>query len=133
MLHTQTDTTPSRGNALQACVASLLGLEMEAVPNFVAAPEGYWDAMLAHAASLGLSLIKVPLTDGRFAFPSVPRTRCLARGDSPRGAHGHVVLATTGLQTQAVQPWRQWVEAGRVPGPAQRRVAICSAHNARST
>ena len=48
MLHLQTDTTPSHGNALQACVASLLGLEMEAVPNFVAAPEGYWEAMLAH-------------------------------------------------------------------------------------
>ena len=62
MLHLQTDTTPSHGNALQACVASLLGLEMEAVPNFVAAPEGYWDAMLAHAATLGLSLLKVPLT-----------------------------------------------------------------------
>ena len=53
MLHLQTDTTPSHGNALQACVASLLGLEMEAVPNFVAAPEGYWEAMLAHAATLG--------------------------------------------------------------------------------
>ena len=93
MLHLQTDTTPSHGNALQACVASLLGLEMEAVPNFVAAPEGYWDAMMAHAATLGLSLLKVPLTNGKLGFASNPSTRCLARGDSPRGAHGHVVLA----------------------------------------
>ena len=93
MLHLQTDTTPSHGNALQACVASLLGLEMEAVPNFVAAPEGYWDAMLAHAATLGLSLLKVPLTNGKLGFASNPSTRCLVRGDSPRGAHGHVVLA----------------------------------------
>ena len=92
-LHLQTDTTPSHGNALQACVASLLGLEMGAVPNFVAAPEGYWNAMLAHAAQLGLSLLKIPLADGRLPFPSVPLTRCLVRGDSPRGAHGHVVLA----------------------------------------
>ena len=93
MLHLQTDTTPSHGNALQACVASLLGLEMEAVPNFVAAPEGYWDAMMVHAATLGLSLLKVPLTNGKLGFASNPSTRCIARGDSPRGAHGHVVLA----------------------------------------
>ena len=103
MLHLQTDTTPSHGNALQACVASLLGLEMEAVPNFVAAPEGYWDAMLAHAATLGLALLKVPLTNGKLCFASNPSTRCVARGDSPRGAHGHVVLAAVASDGVSLQ------------------------------
>ena len=103
--------------------------------------------MLAHAASLGLGLLKAPLPielllhlplhqrlaqlldqpiglspdrpapprglqvpldrEGKLAFASSPGTRCVARGDSPRGAHGHVVLAAVAADG---------VAAGGAPG-----------------
>lgn len=37
----QDDFSPSRGNALQAAVASIFGLVLQDVPNFIDAPEGY--------------------------------------------------------------------------------------------
>ena len=36
--HLQTDMTAGSGNALQACVASMLGKPMDDVPNFVTMP-----------------------------------------------------------------------------------------------
>ena len=93
--HHQTDFTAGRGNALQACVASLFDCEtIEQVPNFIAAPD-YWAAMCAHASSRRLSWSKVPLDEvGRLpsAISSDVGQLCLVRGTSPRGAHGHVVI-----------------------------------------
>ena len=37
----QDDFSPARGNALQAAVASIFGLALQDVPNFIDAPEGY--------------------------------------------------------------------------------------------
>ena len=37
----QDDFSPARGNALQAAVASIFGLALQVVPNFIDAPEGY--------------------------------------------------------------------------------------------
>ncbi len=37
----QDDFTPSKGNALQACVASILGKSLDEVPNFVTLDCGY--------------------------------------------------------------------------------------------
>ena len=88
----QTVLEPPHGNALQACAASILGKALDGVPNFVEADD-YWQAMLDHASSIGLSVIKVPLTDGKLPFPSASGTFCIARGTSPRGAHGHVIVA----------------------------------------
>ena len=80
------------GNALQACVASLFGLRLDDVPNFVATSD-YWVSMLKFAKQQGLSLIKVPLgEDGTLPYPSTPGTLCLARGYSHRGKN-HVVVA----------------------------------------
>ncbi|KAL1506964.1 hypothetical protein AB1Y20_007828 [Prymnesium parvum] len=100
----QTDMTPQRGNALQACVASLLHLELSAVPNFILDPAGYWPAMLSHAASVGLSLAKLPLPEGKLPFPSCPGTLCILRGLSPRGAHGHVVVGRVAADGLSIEP-----------------------------
>ena len=89
----QTIVEPPHGNALQACVATVLAKPLDDVPNFVTSTD-YWAAMLEHANTLGLSLLKVPLDGGRLPFPSLPGTLCIARGTSPRGDHGHVVVAT---------------------------------------
>ncbi|KAF0756507.1 hypothetical protein AaE_004600 [Aphanomyces astaci] len=47
----QTDFTAEKGNALQACFASLYGLDLDDVPNFIADPRGYLDAINSWLAS----------------------------------------------------------------------------------
>lgn len=59
----QTILEPPHGNALQACAASILGLPLNLVPNFVVEVD-CWDAMLRFAALRGLTLIKVNLDGG---------------------------------------------------------------------
>eukprot|EP00658_Telonema_sp_P-2_P063217 TRINITY_DN51936_c0_g1_i2.p1 TRINITY_DN51936_c0_g1~~TRINITY_DN51936_c0_g1_i2.p1 ORF type:complete len:151 (+),score=37.89 TRINITY_DN51936_c0_g1_i2:148-600(+) len=97
----QTNFTPSAGNALQACVASIMQLPLEAVPNFIEAPEGYLCAAQKFLGERGLCLLKVPLregyeiefglgTDGEMAEEHAPL--CLVAGGSPRGDHKHVVV-----------------------------------------
>eukprot|EP00754_Rhynchopus_humris_P008735 Rhum_TRINITY_DN13821_c1_g1::Rhum_TRINITY_DN13821_c1_g1_i1::g.64902::m.64902 len=90
----QTDFSPGTGNALQACVASLLELGLEDVPNFVAAKEGYARSLDAFLARRGQAFLKVSLTDGALPFPcgysaDVP---CVVAGGSPRGDHKHCVV-----------------------------------------
>jgi hypothetical protein len=48
------DPTPeSRGNCQQAATASILGLELEDVPNFIEAPEGFWESFDQFVESRG--------------------------------------------------------------------------------
>jgi len=92
----QTMFTPEKGNALQACASSILGLPLDLVPNFIEDPNGYWSSMTTHAASLALGLQKSLLGDGMLSSSEnvvLPAEGCLCfvRGTSPRGAHGHVI------------------------------------------
>ena len=104
----QTDFSPGSGNALQACVASMVGVAGPldasgagggAVPNFIVDPRGYDAALGAWAEARGLRWAKVTL-DAAGALPAgslpagVPRDAlCVLRGKSPRGDHAHVVVA----------------------------------------
>ena len=72
---------------LQACVAHVLALPLEDVPDFSATGD-YWAAMLKHAERRGLSLLKLPLDGRTLPFPSLPGTLCIACGKT-----GHVVVA----------------------------------------
>jgi nucleoside-diphosphate-sugar epimerase len=91
----QTDFTPGSGNALQASVASALGLSvLDGVPNFVAAPEGYEVALATWLEARALRLCKVKL-DEKGCLPlgtAEVGMPCVVRGTSPRGEHGHVVV-----------------------------------------
>jgi hypothetical protein len=87
----QTITEAPHGNALAACAASILDLNLADVPNFVATAD-YLAAMQSHASEHGMSLRKVALCDGRFPEFVAPATLCIVRGTSPRG-HGHVIVA----------------------------------------
>ena len=91
----QTDFTPSKGNALQACIASILGLDLEDVPNFIASEGDLYDALRSFLATKGLGFIKIPLDEeGCVPFaPGAANVRCVLAGQSPRGAHKHVVVA----------------------------------------
>lgn len=98
----QDDFTPSKGNALQACVASLLGHDsLRRVPNFVTLECGYEQGIYntlkennADCTALKLSCSccdnngDIDVVDGKFGG-----RLCILRGKSPRGAYGHVVVA----------------------------------------
>eukprot|EP00965_Chrysotila_dentata_P151100 4994286-Pleurochrysis_carterae.AAC.2 len=90
----QSDVTPGGGDALRACVASLLGLSSETVPHFVReAGSEYWHALQQHAHAHGMAVLKQPLVDNRLPHATTAGVLCILRGVSPRGEHGHVVLA----------------------------------------
>jgi len=98
----QTILEPPHGNALQACAASILGLPLNLVPNFVVEVD-YWDAMLRFAALRGLTLIKVNLDGGLLPHKTRPGTLCIARGSSPRGNHAHVTVAMVTCDGRALE------------------------------
>lgn len=104
----QTDFTPGSGNALQAAVASAMHLELDAVPNFLLAPEGYEVALAEWLRSKGRRMYKLALDrEGRLppagASPAAfCGMQCIVRGTSPRGDHGHVVAGRVGADGRSV-------------------------------
>lgn len=78
----------TRGNCQQAATASLLGLELHEVPNFMEEPPGFWQSFWEFLASRGLESIEL----------SGPRhfdVYHLAYGPSPRGV-SHAVVYRAG-------------------------------------
>ena len=88
----QTDFSPSKGNALQACVASLFHQPLEKVPNFVALECGYEQGIQDYliTSSPSYSLHKKGATQ---VDKKDEKKLCILRGKSPRGDFGHVVIA----------------------------------------
>jgi hypothetical protein len=115
----QTILEAPHGNALQACVATVLNLPLESVPNFVAA-EDSWAAMQEHAASLGMGLLKLSLKeDGTLHFATRAGSLCIVRGASPRGGHGQVVVASVGGDGLSLEHLHDpYPEGGGLLGPA---------------
>lgn len=103
----QNDFTPGSGNALQAAVASALGLPgLEGVPNFVAAPEGYEASLVAWLKKRGLGFAKLQLdSDSRLPAGEerAAGLACIVRGTSPRGNFGHVVVGHIGRDGRTVE------------------------------
>jgi hypothetical protein len=96
----QDDFRPGRGNALQAAVASIFGLELANVPNFVELPEGYESAIQCFCRDRDRASIKIKLTgeeEGNSNNSCVSEQYdgqlCVLRGKSTRGDFGHVVVA----------------------------------------
>lgn len=100
----QTNFSPEQGDALAACVASILGKPLGEVPNFIAEEGGYWPSMLRHAASAGLAMLKLPLSDGKLPFPTCAGSLCIVRGTSPRGPHGHVIVSRVAEDGMTLTP-----------------------------
>lgn len=86
----QDDFSPAKGNALQACIASLFHQELQNVPNFIALECGYIDGIQNYLKPHGYVAVKKKICDileqdqGRLG---------ILRGKSPRGSFGHVVVA----------------------------------------
>lgn len=89
----QTDFNPGSGNALQACVATLFGRSMEDVPNFVTLACGYRKGIEQFVAPhFDVQMIVFTDRDNSISLVSIGQLVIL-RGKSPRGSHGHVVVA----------------------------------------
>ena len=90
----QTEHEAGKGNALQACVASILDADdIDTVPRFLEDPQGYLHGIETFVAPRGLGVLKVPLTDNNLTFPTT-RSLCIVAGKSPRGDHKHCVVCT---------------------------------------
>ena len=90
----QTDFTPGKGNALQACIATALGLSLEQVPNFIDLPGDFYTHLRRFLAERGLGFMKIVLEENEiFKMPFDPgQAVCLIAGKSPRGSHKHICV-----------------------------------------
>eukprot|EP00592_Proboscia_alata_P015957 CAMPEP_0194399758 /NCGR_PEP_ID=MMETSP0174-20130528/126833_1 /TAXON_ID=216777 /ORGANISM="Proboscia alata, Strain PI-D3" /LENGTH=134 /DNA_ID=CAMNT_0039196193 /DNA_START=51 /DNA_END=452 /DNA_ORIENTATION=+ len=87
----QNDFSPGRGNALQAVVASVFGLDLQDVPNFITMEGGYENAIRTFCREKGDVDCKKMAVNGDLS--EYEGKLCILRGTSPRGDFGHVVVA----------------------------------------
>lgn len=89
----QTKFKPPDGNCMQACIASVLELDLDDVPNFVDAQSGWWEQLTEWLGKRGL-------TPWHFSWGPdwrpEPGMWHLIDGPSPRGEYLHVVVGRGG-------------------------------------
>lgn len=97
----QTEFGPG-GNCLSACIASVLEMPLEQVPNFNHAAEDWAEALLAWCADRKLNL------DFSTEFPAPAGRHVILGGTSPRrqGRAGHAVVALDGVVVHDPHPDR---------------------------
>ncbi|MGY4288911.1 hypothetical protein ACVWXO_008131 [Bradyrhizobium sp. LM2.7] len=88
----------SHGNCQQAATASLLGLDLGDVPNFIEHPHGFWQSFWEFMGSRGLVVIEL---SGHRHFDCYH----LAYGPSPRGV-SHAVVYRYGALAHDPHPSR---------------------------
>ena len=88
----QTEFEKNKGNALQACIASIFDQTIDEVPNFIefsSYAEGIADFVQKH---FQLTFVKINLPKGELDFEVKHVPLVLAAGKSPRGNFKHVVV-----------------------------------------
>lgn len=98
----QTLMTPPNGNCVAACIASLLELPLEEVPNFIKADE-FWDDLNNWLAKRGLYLVSLA------AVGKVPRGYHIIDGKSHSGPWNHVVVGYEGIMVHDPNPKRRGI------------------------
>lgn len=110
----QTEFEANKGNALQACVATMFQepTGLSGVPNFIAQPDVY-QSLAAYAQTKGTVFMKVMLdTNGQMpeciTLVAAEGTPCLVAGISPRSSkqeapHRHVVVGKLNADNRTVQ------------------------------
>lgn len=91
----QTDFTFSKGNALQACVASIFNKKLEEVPNFIESKPSYIEGINNWLVENGykLKFQKILVDEGQeLEFNDLAVSFILVTGKSPRGDHKHVIV-----------------------------------------
>lgn len=112
----QTDFTHGGGNALQACVASIFELPLDATPNFLKTPD-YLSALQEWLEPRGQTFLKLSLRGDRLEFP-VRDCYCIAAGPSPRGAFRHAIVALAADRT-LILAHDPYPAGGGLAGPAE--------------
>jgi hypothetical protein len=82
----------TKGNALQACFASLLGRKMADIPNFIQ-EDDYMQAIQAYLRPRFLGFLKISFDEDAEKLPfKLDGVPCVVAGKSPRGSHRHCCL-----------------------------------------
>lgn len=92
-----------RGNCLQACVASILGVSLSAVPNFHDCPEGFWGGFYRFMESNGYIAFETTAN-----FHGIEAYH-IVNGRSPRGAGNHACVGFDGKIVHDPHPSRAGV------------------------
>lgn len=94
----QTIMTPPKGNCVAACIASILELPLDEVPNFIWR-DTFWEDLNDWLAKRGLYLVGIP-TDW------VVRGYHIIDGKSKSGPWNHVVVGLDGKMVHDPNPKR---------------------------
>lgn len=92
----QTRFVPDKGNCFAACVASLLELNIDDVPNFVFLEPDWIKATQEWLAGRGLGMLALFTHEAGYfgnLYPLPAGLLCIIGGKSPRGDFGHAVVA----------------------------------------
>lgn len=97
---------PDLGDCFATCVAMVLDLDQDEVPNFCAAGDDWWDQFQAWLAERGLVAIQVRIHDASATCTVVPGVPVIVTGPSPRGPWEHSVVwfLDEGLAEQGFDP-----------------------------
>ena len=87
----QTNLGHKTGNCFAACVASILHLALEDVPNFCVFAGDWWIEMQKWLAEKGLTALEVKLAEQSLSTVTVGLP-VIFTGKSPRGTHLHSVV-----------------------------------------
>jgi hypothetical protein len=89
----QTIFGEGKGNCYATCLAMILGLELDDVPNIAGEvpPEEWWGELQKWLGKHGLSMMEIGL-DVPFKFFALEGTKCILSGKSPRGEFNHSVV-----------------------------------------
>lgn len=80
------------GNCFSTCVACLLDMPVEDVPNFVGDNEDWYHALEDWLVPQGLVPLCIPVEDRLSKYDEVTNALSIATGPSPRGDWYHSVL-----------------------------------------
>jgi hypothetical protein len=103
----QNDFTPSTGNSLQACIASIFGQTLKDVPNFITLECGYLQGIQNYVNRFGYHAYKKKCCssmDNTACERNDVGKICVIRGKSPRGDFGHVVVGKVG-ESGSIEEW----------------------------
>lgn len=100
---TQDAPSDEVGNCYQAAIASLLELELEDVPHFVAMGDKWWEGTIKWMNERGKGVAWIPVGDGLEANLK-PSGYHLMSGGSPRGDFLHEVVALDGAVAHDPHP-----------------------------
>lgn len=88
----QTIFGAKKGNCMSACVATLLELSIDEVPNFMENSEEWAKLLHEFLYPKGLCYVEVALVEGRSNIHAKEETPCVLMGKSPRGSFYHAVV-----------------------------------------